>query len=445
MAEEALALPEDPTEAWSGGTPGRSLLRGRAGWRATLVNIKRALASPGWWRRIAYDSFRDELVWCEWGSEGAWRRWTDEDSTRCRIALETAGFEPVGRELMRDAVNEHARDRVFDSAQLWLSRLRWDEVGRVDGFLERYCGARADGAGNGAYLRAVSRYLWTALAGRVIVPGVQADMVPILIGKGGLRKTALVRALVPAPEFACRVDLNMRDDDLARRLRGRLVGEVAELRGLHTRDQESIKDWVSAVEDTWTPKYREFATRVGRRFVLVGTTDKPQFLADEAGNNRRWLPVTVGGDDGQDLIDTDAVRRDCEQLWAEAAVLFAEGGVAWQDAQALAAPEHTAHMLEDSWEEALEEWIDSLVVDDLSTGLSTDAKSGVGATWGDVGFTTRRALTGANLVGPTSSGRGSEMRCARILRALGFEKGRDKSRGGQRDARKWRFTGANLV
>ena len=394
--------------------PGRSLARGRKGYVATPKNLARALTTAGWWRAVGYDTFRDELVWCAWsgGGRGQWAPWTDEDYTRAQIALEVDGFEPPSFENVRRGVQLAAREKVFDSAQLWLKGLVWDGVDRVDGFMESVVGAP------GEYAAAVGAYLWTAMAGRVLEPGVQADMAPILVGEGGAGKTSLVKALAPAVEFSARISLQMSEDTLARMLRGRLVVEIAELRGLHTKDSESIKDFVTGTHDIWVPKYREFASRSARRFVMIGTTDKEEFLADDAGNNRRWLPVRVGA------INLEALTRDRDQLWAEGAARFAGGGVEWQRAEALAGFEHAQYAIEDTWSEVIEAWSAEAFEGELSTGGEAGDK-----TWRACGFTVREALVFGAGLSTTSLTKSAEMRCANILRALGFRKSRNVMRG----------------
>ena len=65
-----------------------------------------------------------------------------------------------------------------------------------------------------------------------MVPGIKADMVPVAVGKQGLMKSATVEAITPAREFFAELDLSKSDDDKARLMRGKLVIELGELKGL---------------------------------------------------------------------------------------------------------------------------------------------------------------------------------------------------------------------
>lgn len=319
---------------------------------ATVENVALAVRTPRvCGMDIRFDSFRDEIMYSVPGS-GGWQTFTDADYVRLRIRLERGGFKPIGRDLIRDVVLLVAQEHVFDSAVEWIGRLQWDGVPRVEDFLGRYFGAESSD-----YTRAVSMYLWTALAGRVLRPGCKADMVPILVGAQGAGKSTGVAAIAPAPEFFTEISFGEKDEDLARKMRGRLVGEIGELRGLHTREQEVIKAFITRTHETWVPKYREFAVSFPRRIVFLGTTNKDEFLADETGN-RRWLPVRVG------QVDVAGITRDRLQLWAEARVLFESGGVQYGQAETLSVGAHAEHMIHDSWEDVIGDWLDT--ADDLT-------------------------------------------------------------------------------
>ncbi|WP_438804462.1 VapE domain-containing protein [Mixta calida] len=323
---------------------------------ATIRNAHLAVMRPDFTGiDIRFDQFRDEIMFAPAGS-GEWQPFTDADYARLRIAMEKRGFKPVGRELIRDVVLLAADEQPFDSAITWLDGLTWDGVPRVETFYSIYFGTA-----DTPYTRAVSRYMWTALAGRVLKPGIKADMVPILVGAQGCGKSSGVAALAPAPEFFTEISFTERDDDLARKMRGRLVAEIGELRGLNTRDLETIKNFVTRTHEHWVPKYREFATQFPRRLLFIGTTNEAEFLNDTTGN-RRWLPVDV-----LRPVDVAAIQRDQAQLWAEARELFKQDGIQFRDAERLAGGVHEQYTIRDAWLETVETWLDTpdLITNDI--------------------------------------------------------------------------------
>jgi predicted P-loop ATPase len=363
---------------------------------ATIENVTMAVARADiCGLQIRYDEFRDEIMWARDGDD-QWASFTDADYSRLRIQLERGGFKPIGRELIRDVVLLVAQEHPFDSAVTWLNQQTWDGVPRVESFLVRYFGAE-----DTEYTRAVSFYLWTALAGRVMSPGIKADMVPILVGGQGVGKSTGVAAMVPATDFFTEVSFHEKEDDLARRMRGRLLGEIGELRGLHTKELESIKAFITRTHESWVPKYREFAVTFPRRIVFVGTTNKDEFLADETGN-RRWLPVRV------ERADVEAIKADRLQLWAEARHLFDQHGIQYRQAEALAGDVHVEHTISDPWEDAVAKWLDE---PDHLTGMEPRTREFLRG--GDV---LREALN----IEPKHVKKYEEMRVGNVLRAFGY-------------------------
>lgn len=362
--------------------------------------------------QVAHDTFRDEIMVAPAGAENQWRNITDADIVRLRIKLEQKRFKSAPKELARDAMVLVADENQFDSARLWLDGVQtcWDGVRRVDTFLRDFFGCA-----DTPYTRAVSRYIWTAMAGRVISPGCQADMAPILEGDQGLRKTSALAAMVPDRLFFTEIDLAKDDDTLARLLRGSLVGEISELRGLQTKDQESIKAWISRRYEKWVPKFKEFSTVFPRRCVLFGTTNRTDLLVDETGN-RRWLPVHVTRADVEGI---DAAR---DQLWAEGAALFDGlvpgwgGGVAWKDAEELAKAEHDSYRRADEWEAPVQAWLDGSDALDDTDGTSA------GRARGDAPFTVLDVLCGALGMSIKEVDSKAQLRCGAVLRSLGYAK-----------------------
>lgn len=303
---------------------------------------------------------------------------------------------------MRDAVAKVAAENVFDSAQTWLGSLQWDGFPRVAGFLARYFGVEAS-----AYHEAVSMYVWTALAGKVLEPGCKADMVPVLIGRQGLRKSSAVAAMAPSLECFTEVSLSERDSDLSRKMRGVLVAEIGELRGLSSRDLEWIKSFITSTHERWTPKYKEFETVFPKRLVFVATTNQEEFLAELTGN-RRWLPVRVLQADVEGLMaDVEGLMADRDQLWAEAAVLFSLLGVCWSEAERMAADVHAEHMISDPWMDRIVEWLELEDVDGGKPVMRDFLQT----------HEVLRSALGHDL---KNCGKRDEMRVAACLHALGY-------------------------
>lgn len=344
---------------------------------------------------IRYDGFRDEIVFCPRGEAGLWRPFRDEHYFELRLRLEGLGFKPVGREIIRDAVHYQATQAPIDTAMVWLDGLKWDGKPRVERFLETYFGVEP-----GAYARAVSRYWWTALAGRVMSPGCQADMAVILVSpQQGLRKSSAVAAMVP-PDTHRVLNFGQSETERARLMRGCLSVELAELHGLKTRAKEEIRAWITKRVEEWTPKFKEFSVQVPRRCVFCGTSN-PTELFEEF--ERRWLPVSIVGS-----IKADEIARDRDQLWAEALTLWTAEGVAWQEAERLVRTVQDDYRIVDTWEAEITAWAEGAGLEGAEAP-------------GEVGFQTRDVLVEALGFMPKAVRRGDEMRCANALKNAGFE------------------------
>jgi hypothetical protein len=380
---------------------------------ANLHNLTMALhnnSSVGY--DIVHDKFLDEVLITEVGRSD-WRPLENADQVTIRMKLERFGFMQIGREILRDALDHHAAEHQVDCAIEWLNGLAWDGVPRVENFMATHVGAE-----DSAYARAVSVYTWTALAARVLEPGCQLDMAPIWIGRQGVGKTQGLKAMVPAIEHYVEVDLGSRDTDAARMMRGALLGELAELKGLNSRDSESIKAFLTRTHERWIPKYRELPVTFPRRLLLIGTTNESEFLADSTGE-RRWLPITVGVTHD---VDREAIARDRAQLWAEARVMFLRGGLQYQEAERLARDVHAQHKILDAWSQRVLEWLECV---DPLTGLAPNAGP----------LTINDIMCGALLMQPRDLNRGNQMRMAGVLMGLGYEKARSRVGGVQ--AMRW--------
>lgn len=108
--------------------------------------------------------------------------------------------------------------------------------------------------------------------------------------------------------------------------------------------------------------------------------------------------------------DLDAIIKYRDQLWAEGRALFLQKGILYQEAETLGTKEHGKYMLKDPWQDAVEEWLKE---PDMLTEEKQVNKPYLKT--GDV-------LRGALKMEPKNIKRSDEMRMAKILKAIGYER-----------------------
>lgn len=325
-----------------------------------------------------------------------WRPVSDGDILQLWDFLETQyNYTPIGKDLMRSAVELLASRYPVDTLLLYLDKMvpEWDQVPRVEKFFSKYCSAE-----NSDFSRFLGRYLFSALWGRATrVNGVKADIVPVLIGPQGARKSTLAEVLALKPEWFSTLSLDDRAENNIRKMTGRVVVELPELAGMTRRDVNDVKQFISQHTDTMVDKWDKYASDFVRRCLFIMTTNEHEILQDMTGS-RRFAPIVVG------KIDTDAVKRDLLQLWAEGRAIFEKEGIVHKHVEQLSAGRSGEFTLADSWEESIKDFIDSL------------EKSG-----SDKALTTALLLEEAVGISSARTSQKDSRRVSSIMRALGYE------------------------
>jgi predicted P-loop ATPase len=114
-----------------------------------------------------------------------------------------------------------------------------------------------------------------------------------------------------------------------------------------------IKAFMSRQVDRIRPPYGRRVVPVLRECIFAGTVNKDTYLKDETGSRRFW-PVKCG------VIRIAELKRDRDQLWAEARERFRAGDTWWLDEQGLmdsAAEEAQARYEGDPWDDLIAEWL----------------------------------------------------------------------------------------
>lgn len=263
------------------------------------------------------------------------------DYGRCMVAAEAMGVPPPTIGQVRIAINSVAHESEFDSAQEWINSLAWDGIERIDTSLIHLFGIE-----DTPYHQAVGKYMWTALAGRVLVPGVKADSIPVFISGEGMSKTSFVEALPPTHEYYGLLSMDAKADDISRRIKGKMVMEWGELDGMNPAKRTRMLAFITQRHEKWVEKFETAETSYARRMLVIATSNNYYFL-DAHATERRMLPVLVD----KQACNIPMLNLHREQLWAEARVRFLANGVEWQHAQ-MTAPAERENFREDDVMEA---------------------------------------------------------------------------------------------
>ena len=305
-----------------------------------------------------------------WHRGSTWRPWSDVDDIELAHWCQLRGviLKPATCAAAVQMVASHHRHHAVRG---YLENLCWDGTPRLDMWLETYLGARIDAetldAGLSdddlnreeptpsekytAYLRSVGPKWLIAAVARIYRPGCKVDHVIVLEGPQGCGKSTCLRILAGDDWFADEIsDLGTKDS--AQDLRGKWIVELAEVAALKRGMLERMKAFFTRNVDHYRPSYGRRSMDFPRQCVFAGTTNADAYLADETGNRRFW-PVKVTG------LSLDELKRDRDQLWAEAVVRFKAGESWWLDreVEAFAAEEQEQRRQGDPWEEPILEWL----------------------------------------------------------------------------------------
>lgn len=258
------------------------------------------------------------------------------------LIIDTFNFDPKA-ENVRDALTQLCLGHAFHPIRQMLDALAWDGVPRVDGWLPTYMGAE-----DTPLNRAVGRIMLVAAVRRVRQPGVKFDTIVVLEGKQGTGKSTALRILAGPENHSDNEILTLDTKAQMEAMEGVWIYELSEMSGLNKNEVERMKAFASRDVDRARMSYARFSDARRRQTIFIGTTNEHKYLKDRTGN-RRFLPVKTG------IIDLEALRRDRDQLWAEAARLEARGEsiVLPQELWAVAAAEQQERLEDDPWLEKL--------------------------------------------------------------------------------------------
>jgi predicted P-loop ATPase len=337
---------------------GRCLADDRGGIIANLANAMIALRSDeSLFGAVAFDEMQQDAVLIvslpvapngkHAGRDPPPRPVRDEDVSQLQEWLQHQGLPRIGREIVHQAVDQRARECSFHPVRDWLDGLEWDGTERLSGWLQTYLGA----TGPQDYLAAIGRMFLIAMVARIYKPGCKVDYMLVLEGEQGIEKSRACQILAGTWFSDDLPDIHAKD--ARQHLRGKWLIEIAELAAFTRAESEALKAFITRVCEKYRPAYGHEEVTEPRQSVFIGTTNRSTYIKDETGGRRFW-PVAVS------RIDIDALKRDRDQLFAEAVERYRQGEQWWPDPafeREHIKPEQDERQEPDPWEEAIGEFI----------------------------------------------------------------------------------------
>jgi hypothetical protein len=322
-------------------SPFPDIHRGRPA--ATVENAKHAILKLG--ITYTFDVFHNRKTLGGHAID-QWAGEISDDAVRMLRDLirQRYGFDP-GLLNVHEAVATLCLHNSFNPVQDYLNNLKWDGTPRLDRWVITYLGCD-----DTPLNRTIGRLTLIAAARRVRQPGCKFDQIIVLEGfVQGKGKSTSVEVLFGEENFTDQLVLGADPRTAQELLAGVWGAEIAELDGLPRTDIEKVKAFASRRIDRARPAYgRRAVVNQPRTAVCFATSNKDDYLRDDTGNRRFW-PLRTGE------IDLDALRRDRDQLWAEAAHYEKLGAsiVLPKELWAAAAEQQEARREPDPWEDAL--------------------------------------------------------------------------------------------
>jgi len=324
----------------------RCLLDDNANPIANLANVMIALRSaPDLKDAFAYDEMLcAPLLRFQ---SGETRPVTDVDVGTLQEWLQTNGLPKIGKDTVHQAVDMRAHELAFHPVRDYLNALTWDGQPRLHGWLSQYLGAE-----KGPYTDGIGAMFMIAMVARIFKPGCKADYMMVLEGPQGARKSTAC-AILGGEWFSDNLPDITTGKDVFQHLPGKWLIEIAEMSAMSRAEDAALKAFISRPVERYRPSYGRKEVIQPRQCVFIGTTNKSTYLRDETGGRRYW-PVKVG------KVDTDALSRDRDQLFAEAVKMYRAGAPWWPDdafEQEHIKPQQEARFEADAWEEMISEYL----------------------------------------------------------------------------------------
>ena len=385
----------DSDRRWRGGERGKPY--------AVPLNIERVLMrDPRQRGRFRYNEF-DRSV------EIDGRRIEDADEVAIQIWLYSVYELNVTDSAVSKVIQLIARKHTYHPVRDYLNGLVWtDKKPRIHAVLREYFKIKCEPGG--VYDKISAAWLVGCVA-RIFDPGCKLDTCLVLVGGQGRLKSTGLAALMPKSNWFSDSSINMDSKDAFMQIHsGVWLYEFSELSDVSKKDAGRVKAFISSQKDRFRSPYSRNVVEWKRGVVFCGTTNKQAgFLSDKTGSRRFW-PCLVS-----DFVDLEGIKANRDQIWAEAVAAYKSGARWYLTADEQKELDKISEKFQesDSWEEAIEGWLENRTAGEKWSGA--------------------RIFDEVLEIPLERRHRGQEMRLSGILNALGCVRvGRGKDHTGRR-------------
>lgn len=132
-------------------------------------------------------------------------------------------------------------------------------------------------------------------------------------------------------------------------------GEIEKVSNKH--DVSQIKAFLSNQNDVFRVPFGRSSRAYPRKFIIVGSTNKPDILQDSTGDRRFWI---IDIYHNEQPIDIDKVREERDRLWAAAYALYKKGESVFlpREEDAVRDELNKQYRADDAWEEPVTNYIE---------------------------------------------------------------------------------------
>jgi putative DNA primase/helicase len=405
--------------------------------RKLLPNVITILAShPEWSGVLVYDEFAGETITTrvpptrstDTPSHQTTGPWTDVDSVRTAAWVTSRyGFD-CSVALVDSAVEAVSRRRTVHPVREYLTGLTWYGVERLPTMLVQYFGAD-----DNLYTRSIGEMWMIGAVARMMRPGCKFDTMLVLEGPQGRLKSTALSVLGGA--WFTDTGLVLGDKDSYQAMRNVWIFEIPEFAAIiNARDIERVKGFLTSCCDHYRPSYARRVIDVPRHCAFAGSVNPngPGYLHDQTGARRFW-PFSCG------TIQIADLRKDRDQLWAEAVLKFTAGQKWWvenEELQEACKEQQAERTYQDDWVPIVRNWLGGEYAKSL-VGRPSFSRTGILVRPFDgAGIGTADVLRSAIGLPTEKFDKATQMRAGRALSACGYERKRVSL---QENVREWRY------